>query len=102
VVAPAPAPAPVVAPAPAPPPKPPPVPKALVVDEVPFTPEEAARTVEWLNSATIPEIEAAGVYDKGVGLILNGRPFSDIESFGAIKGIGTKTVEAAKKAGGSP
>jgi hypothetical protein len=109
--APEPAPEPVPRPTPAPgeplpmpvptrplPPPPPRNPDQQIVDEVPFTAAHAAKTLAWVNAAEPDALRAAGVYDRGVDLILAERPFPSLEAFGATKGIGTKTVEAVSRA----
>ncbi|MEZ4321337.1 MAG: protein kinase [Myxococcota bacterium] len=80
-------------------PVPPPPPRSeLVVDDVGFTAAEAARALEWVNGADADALKAAGVYLKGVEVILANRPFASMEAFGETKGIGTKTVEAVLRA----
>ncbi len=96
------APVPEVRPAPVVAPKPKPKPKAVakdaVVDGVFFSGAHAARAVAFLNSATEDQLRTAGVYGRGVGVILNARPFTDIASFGATPQVGEKTVQAVHRA----
>ena len=98
-----PAPRPVAAPAvPAPKPRATPAPRPsvtpLLVDGVAFDPAHAERALAWLNSAEEAEIRAAGVYGRGVGIILDQRPFASLEAFGATPYVGEKTVAAVAAA----
>jgi hypothetical protein len=77
---------PAAAPAPAPP-------GMVVVDEVTMTLEQGKALVALVNRATPDELASWGIYDQGVGVILNGRPFATVEQFGQTRGIGKKTVE---------
>lgn len=104
--APAPAPAPAApapaAPAPAPAPwskpEPEPAPPGFVrVDDVLLSDGTAARTVQFVNTASYEDLAKAGVYRQGITVILDQRPFADIQAFAATRGIGTKTVEAVSK-----
>ncbi|MCO4743263.1 MAG: serine/threonine protein kinase [Proteobacteria bacterium] len=95
--APAPSPAPAVAPSPAPAPAPT-VAKAVSVDGVSFDAPHAARAVEWLNTADEVTLRAAGVYGRGVGIVLGQRPFASIEAFGTTPYVGEKTVQAVADA----
>ena len=58
-----------------------------------MTRAQAAALVALVNKATPDELAQWGVYDQGVGVILQHRPFGDAQEFGATKGIGKKTVE---------
>ena len=100
--APAPTPAPALTPAPAPAaPAPAPAPAGSVVfDDVAMSPEDARAAVAWINGATPEQLEAAGVYRRGVEVVLENRPFADMEAFAATRMIGTKTVEAALRGAG--
>jgi hypothetical protein len=71
---------------------------SLVFDEVPFTPAQADRTLTFVNTATDAQLRDAGVYDKGVTIILTKRPFASMDAFAATYQIGTKTVEAVRDA----
>lgn len=70
----------------------------LEIDGVSFDPRAAERAVRWLNSASRAELEAAGIYSRGVALILDGRPFASIEAFGQTRGVGEKTMGAVAAA----
>ncbi len=102
---PPPAPAPV-APKPAPPPPKPvpeaePVPPGMVrFDDVVMTPDDARAAVAWVNAATPQQLEAAGVYQRGVEVVMANRPFADMTAFANTKYVGTKTIEAALKGAG--
>jgi len=63
-----------------------------------FDDAHAARALEFINTADDGALRRAGVYGRGVNIILDNRPFSDLESFGAVPYIGTKTVEAVARA----
>ena len=76
------------------PPAPAPAPASVVVDEVRFSPEQARRALEFVNSAEPEQLREAGVYNRGVDLILHTRPYKTLDAFGATKGVGTKTVQA--------
>lgn len=100
---PAPKPAPVEKPAPVPVAKPAPKPApqaatAAVVDGVSFDAEHAARALAWVNTADEAAVRAAGVYGRGVSIILEQRPFASIEAFGATPYVGEKTVQAVANA----
>jgi hypothetical protein len=64
-------------------------------DDVVMTPADAAAAVAWVNRATPEELAAAGVYRRGVEVVLENRPFADMKTFAATRMVGTKTVEAA-------
>ena len=83
-----------VAPKPAPKPAPSVASSDAVVDGVFFSAAHASRAVAFLNSASEEQLRTAGVYGRGVGVILNARPFADIQSFGATPQVGEKTVQA--------
>ncbi len=67
-------------------------------DDVPFTEAEAEATMAWVNDASPNALAEAGVWDRGVGVILDARPFRDVEHLASTKWIGTKTVQACKDA----
>lgn len=69
-----------------------------MADGVAFTANQGERAVAWLNAATPDELEAAGIYDRGVGVILQSRPFHDLVHVAETPGIGTKTMEAVAAA----
>ncbi len=71
---------------------------SLTVDDVSFTPDEARRTLAWINTATERELKNAGVYSLGVTNILQQRPYDSIEVFAATHYVGTASVQAAKYA----
>jgi serine/threonine-protein kinase len=112
--APAPAPEPEAASAPAPDtapagaPQPPPRPasqpatsSSLVVDDVSFTADEAAATLAFANEADAAALRKAGVYVRGVSVVLDNRPFESLEALAATRGIGQKTMESLKAGGAS-
>ncbi len=72
--------------------------QSVTVDEVSFTPEEARRTLAWVNTATERELKGAGLYSLGVTNILQQRPYSSIEVFAATHYVGQASVQAAKYA----
>ena len=62
-------------------------------------PAEAAATVRWVNDASKEDFIAAGVYEKGMFLLMNGQPYwKSVEHIAATRGIGKKTMEAVKRA----
>ena len=85
------------APSPAPPPDPPPAhlpPGSIRVDDVVMTPQTAAASLQFVNTASYEDLAAAGVYRRGISVILDNRPFASMEAFAATPMIGTKTVQA--------
>jgi len=83
--------------APVPPPRPPPRPvvsREVVVDGVVFKAAHAARALAFVNEAPEADLRRAGVYGRQVNLILQKRPFADLQTFGDTPQIGAKTVEA--------
>jgi hypothetical protein len=64
------------------------------VEGVRFEAAHATRALEFLNSAPEEEIRAAGVYGRGVSVILSNRPFESLQAFGDTPYIGEKTVRA--------
>ena len=89
-------------PAPAPKPAPskprPMLTRAQVVDGVYFDAEQAVRALEFINTADEPALRAAGVYGRGVNIILSQRPFDSLKTFGTTPQIGEKTVQAVHRA----
>lgn len=79
-------------------PKPAAASRPVVVDGVTFDGAHAARALIWLNSADEQAVRAAGVYGRGVSIILEQRPFPSVEAFGATPFIGEKTVAAVADA----
>lgn len=65
-----------------------------------MTPADASAAVAWVNRATPEELAAAGVYRRGVEVVVANRPFADMKAFASTKLIGTKTVEAALRGSG--
>ena len=63
-----------------------------------MTHDQAARALAWVNAASPEQLEAAGVYKKGVEVVLGNRPFASMAAFAATPLIGTKTVDAVVKA----
>jgi hypothetical protein len=54
----------------------------------------AAATLQFVNTASYEDLAAAGVYRRGISVILDNRPFASMEAFAATRMIGTKTVQA--------
>ncbi len=79
---------------------PPPAPQrgTVTADEVSFTADEAAATLNWINTASEKELKASGIYSLGVTNILTQRPYQSIEVFAATHYVGPKSVQAAKYA----
>ncbi len=76
---------------------PPPVQRGVItVDKVSFTPEEASRTLAWINGASERDLRNAGIYSLGITNILQQRPYPSIEVFAATHYVGTASVQAAK------
>jgi len=73
-------------------------PTVRFVDEVSFSDAEAEAVLAWLNRTSEAELVAAGVYQRGAAEIVAARPLRSIEAFGAVRGVGTATVRAAKAA----
>lgn len=103
-----PAPAVAAAPAPvAPAPRPRPRPQAVsatdvVVDGVFFSAAQVPRALAFVNEADEEALRRAGVYGRGVNVILERRPFASLQAFGDTPQIGIKTVEAVHRATLSP
>ncbi len=53
------------------------------------------RVLAWVNRASESELKAAGIYTRGVNIILEKRPFSSLESFAQTPYLGTKSLQAA-------
>ncbi|MCB9766097.1 MAG: serine/threonine protein kinase [Alphaproteobacteria bacterium] len=71
---------------------------AAVADGIRFEADHAGRALAFLNTATEDQLRAAGVYGRGVNIILDGRPWSSLEAFGSTSYIGEKTVKAVADA----
>ena len=69
-----------------------------VVDGVPFTPEEARRTLRFVNEASLVELRGAGVHATVATRILDARPFVSLEALGETPGIGPKSVATLRAA----
>ena len=99
---PRPDPAPAPDPAPRPDPAPAPVPElppgSVAVDGVVFDKAHAERALSFINTAAPDALANAGVYERGVGIILQRRPFPSMAAFGEASGIGLKTVQAVADA----
>ncbi|MBN2800324.1 MAG: serine/threonine protein kinase [Deltaproteobacteria bacterium] len=74
----------------------------LLVEGVPFTPDQAERALYFINAAPHADLLAAGVYRVGISAIFKGRPFRSLEEFAQTPGIGQKTVEAVANATRTP
>ncbi|MCP4805465.1 MAG: serine/threonine protein kinase [Proteobacteria bacterium] len=68
---------------------------SLQYDGVWMTPSQAAATLAFVNTADEAGLKEAGVYGRGVGLILENRPFASMDEFADTAYIGDKTVAAA-------
>ncbi|MBW2258373.1 MAG: hypothetical protein JRI25_27785, partial [Deltaproteobacteria bacterium] len=94
----APEPAPIEIATPSPPeadvPAPAPSGPAVFVDGVRFEAAHAERALVFVNSAPEEEIRDAGVYGRGVTVILSSRPFETLQAFGDTPYVGEKTVRA--------
>ena len=69
---------------------------AVVVDSVSFTPAEAAATLTFANEADAAVLRKAGIYNRGVSIVLDNRPFGSLQALGETRGIGEKTMESLK------
>lgn len=69
-----------------------------MVDEVGFTTAGAAKALAFVNTATPEQLAAAGIYRKGVEIIVAKRPFASLQAFGGTYGIGSKTVQTVRNA----
>jgi len=71
---------------------------AVVADDVRFSSAQAAATLALVNEGDEDTLRAAGVAPRQVGIILAGRPFSDLGAFAATPWIGQKTLEHLRDA----
>ena len=81
-----------------PPPKPvqPAAPQAsVIIDDVQLTGSQAAALLIWVNTADEDALRAAGIYTRGVNIIVEKRPFASIHEFSDTPYIGRKTIESA-------
>ena len=53
------------------------------------------RVLAWVNRASESELKAAGIYARGINIILEKRPFSSLDSFAQTPYLGTKSLQAA-------
>lgn len=67
---------------------------AVVVDNVAFEPEHAARALEWVNTARSTELYEGGVYRRGITVITENRPFASLEDLADTPYIAEKTMRA--------
>ncbi|MEM6929444.1 MAG: hypothetical protein AAF602_21065 [Myxococcota bacterium] len=74
------------------------VPAEVRVDGVGLTLDEARRTLAFVNQAEPADLSAAGLSRSVVSRIVEERPFATLESFGATRGIGVRSVRAAIEA----
>ncbi|MBX2796298.1 MAG: serine/threonine protein kinase [Myxococcales bacterium] len=74
----------------------------IVVDGIRFERAEAIRALRFVNEASGEALAAAGIYPRGVEVILRERPFDSLEDFGHTKGIGKRTVLAVQGAESGP
>ena len=87
-----------------PPPAPTPAPsrragtRPVTVDGVPFDPQQAEKTVQFANSATVDAFKAAGIRVQEFNRVKAGRPYSSIQAVGAAPGVGPKTVQRMRDA----
>ena len=51
-----------------------------------------------MNAATEQDLRDAGVYNRGVTVILDNRPFASMDAFGATPYVGEATVKAVAAA----
>ena len=70
----------------------------VVVDGIYMTGEQAAKTLQFVNTASEEDLRASGMVSRSVGVVLTSRPFESLESFGTTSYIGPKTVESAMRA----
>ncbi len=68
--------------------------RAILVDEVRFSAEQAEAALRWLNSADSDSLRASGIAPRQANIILDGRPFESVQAFGDTPYIGTKTVQS--------
>ena len=67
---------------------------AVMADGVPMSVAGAAQTLQFVNTASIADLKRAGVYRKGVDIIVAQRPFASMEAFADTYGIGPGTVKS--------
>ncbi len=56
--------------------------------------EDPAAFLKFANSATEEELEAAGIKGKPQSVLIDARPFDTVESVGATKGVGRRTLQS--------
>ncbi len=71
---------------------------AGVYDGVVMDADQAARALKFLNTASEAELRAAGVYGRGVSVVLEHRPFASLQAAADTPYIGEKTLLAARGA----
>ncbi len=67
----------------------------VLVDEVSMTDDQARKLLEWVNTAEEEALHRSGIYPRGVNIILERRPFADVQDFANTPFIGRKSVESA-------
>ncbi len=70
----------------------------VIVDDVRFTPAQAAATLALINDADGDTLRASGVAPRQANILLDHRPFSDLAEVAATPFIGPKTMEALRGA----
>ncbi|MEO0604240.1 MAG: hypothetical protein AAF211_22585, partial [Myxococcota bacterium] len=73
-------------------------PAEVRVDGVGLTLHEARRTLAFVNQAAPADLSAAGLSRSVVSRIVEERPFATLEAFGATRGVGVRSVQAAIEA----
>lgn len=69
-----------------------------MVDDVAFTPSQAEAALRFANTATPEQLTAAGIYERGVEILVAKRPFDSLEAVGATYGVGQKTMQSLRAA----
>jgi eukaryotic-like serine/threonine-protein kinase len=70
-------------------------PSSVIIDDVQLTGPQAAALLNWVNTADEETLRSAGIYTRGVNIIVEKRPFADIHAFADTPYIGRKTIESA-------
>lgn len=67
----------------------------ISIDGVVISADQARRTLAWVNTADKAALTAAGIYPRGVNIILAQRPFASLQAMAATPYIGQKSVASA-------
>lgn len=70
----------------------------MFVDGVAMSSGQAQALLVWVNGATEQELRAAGIYSRGVNVLLEKRPFGTVQELAATPYVGEKSIRAALEA----